>query len=74
MTDSKLNAKVKALTIRMPMTLHTELKNIAESKGWTLNDEINFRLRAFNLHEQMRTVATDVDDIKAMLRRAEAEK
>ncbi len=70
MTDSKRSTKTIALTLRLPLSTHAELTDIAKAKGWSLNDEINFRLRSFSLHEQMRSVANDVADIKTILKRS----
>ncbi|MYM34897.1 Arc family DNA-binding protein [Duganella sp. FT94W] len=69
MTDSKKPKETHQTSVRLPHPLHAELKAVAESKGWSINDEINFRLRAFALHEQMLAVASDVTDIKSMVRR-----
>jgi hypothetical protein len=70
MNDSKTSTETRALTIRLPSQLHAELKGIAEAKGWSVNDEINFRLRAFAVHENLAAVAGDMADIKAMLRQS----
>lgn len=68
MTDTKKPKETHQTSVRLPHPLHAELKAVAESKGWSINDEINFRLRAFALHEKMMTVASDAAEIKAMVK------
>ncbi|MYM65452.1 hypothetical protein GTP45_01215 [Pseudoduganella sp. FT55W] len=69
MTKQKPPKDTHQTTLRMSKQMHSEIKDVADSKGWSVNDEVNFRLRAFSLHQQMLAVAADVTDIKAMLRR-----
>lgn len=66
---AKKSPSTKQTTMRLPLSLHAEIASAAEEKGWSFNDEVNFRLRAFSLDRDIKSVAQDVTEIKAMIQR-----
>lgn len=60
--------KTKAITIRLPLSLVAQLEIDAASQDWSVNAEINHRLRAGPLLDQLRSLTLEVAELRAMLK------
>ena len=49
------------------MALHAKLEEAAAINCWTVNDEINFRLRADPIVDQLRALASEMAELKKRL-------
>lgn len=56
------------LTIRISAELHAQLAAAAASQAWTINAEINHRLRAGPVLEQLQVLAAEIASLKALVR------
>ena len=59
--------KTKAITIRIPLELHAQLELDAAAQAWTVNAEINHRLRAGPILDQLRALTLEVANLKTMI-------
>jgi hypothetical protein len=59
--------KTKAITIRIPIDLHAQIAADATARAWTVNAEINHRLRAGPILEQLRALTDEVARLKAVV-------
>jgi predicted HicB family RNase H-like nuclease len=55
------------LTIRVSPELHQKLVAAAAEQGWTVNAEINHRLRAGPILEQLRSLTAEVARLRAII-------
>lgn len=67
MKITKQPLKTKAITIRIPLDLHAQLAADAAAQAWTVNAEINHRLRAGPILEQLRVLTDEVARLRALV-------
>jgi hypothetical protein len=58
----------KPITIRISLQLHAELAAAAAAQGWSVNDEINYRLRVLPVLDELKKMAAEIADLKALVR------
>jgi hypothetical protein len=68
MTPPTTHRRSKSLTVRVTPELHEELTAAASRQGWTVNEEINQRLRAGPILEHLQTMSAEIVELKAMMR------
>ncbi|RFP32451.1 hypothetical protein D0T21_09635 [Duganella sp. BJB476] len=69
MRISKPPQKTKPITIRLPLELYAQLEIDAAAQAWSVNSEINYRLRAGPILEQLRNLTGEVSQLKALVER-----
>jgi hypothetical protein len=73
MKIAKQPLKTKAITIRIPLELHAQLATDAAKQAWTVNAEINHRLRALPVLEQLRNLTEEVARLNAIIEKQKPE-
>jgi hypothetical protein len=73
MKIAKQPLKTKAITIRIPLELHVQLAADAAKQAWTVNAEINHRLRALPVLEQLRILTDEVARLSALLEKQKSD-
>lgn len=67
MKIAKPPQKTKPITIRLPLQLYAQLEADAAAQDWSVNAEINHRLRAGPVLAQLRTLADEVARLRAII-------
>lgn len=73
MKIAKSSQQTKQITIRVPLELYAQLEKDAAAQVWTVNAEINHRLRSGPILEQLRTLSNEVARLRELLERGQAE-
>lgn len=60
------------LSVRVSAQLHAELAAAAHENSWSVNAEINHRLRAGTVMAELRNLAAEVAELKAELRKTQS--
>lgn len=68
MTKTNTSTGTVPLTIRISTELHAQIAAAATSQAWTINAEINHRLRAGPVLEQLQALTGEVASLKALVR------
>lgn len=67
MKISKQPLKTKPITIRIPLELYAQLEADAAAQVWTVNAEINHRLRAGPILDQLRALTAEVAHLRSII-------
>lgn len=73
MKIAKPPQKTKPITIRLPLQLYAQLEADAAAQDWSVNAEINHRLRAGPILAQLRALADEVARLRAIIEKDKAE-
>lgn len=60
--------QTKAITIRLPLALLAKLQADADAQDWSVNAEINHRLRAGPVLDQLRSMSEEITELKSLVR------
>ena len=67
MKIAKTPQQTKQITIRVPLELYAQLEQDAAAQVWTVNAEINHRLRASPILGQLRTLTDEIARLRHLL-------
>lgn len=67
MKIAKAQQPTKQITIRVPLELYAQLEKDAAAQVWTVNAEINHRLRAGPIVDQLRALTAEVDRLRGIV-------
>ncbi|MQA39009.1 toxin-antitoxin system HicB family antitoxin [Rugamonas aquatica] len=68
MKKTKSETGTVAFTIRISTELHTQLVEAAARQAWSINAEINHRLRAGPVLAQIQTLTEEISTLKKLVR------
>jgi transcriptional/translational regulatory protein YebC/TACO1 len=70
MNIQKKKAETSKVSIRLPKQLHEELRTAAEANDWSVNSEINHRLRMVTSSAKLETLIKEIAELKSLLRQS----
>lgn len=73
MKIAKPKKKTTPITMRIADELHAELKADAAAQAWSVNAEINYRLRAGPMLNQLRALTDEVARLRAVIEKQKPE-
>lgn len=68
MKIAKPPQRTKPITIRLSLDLYAQLEADAAAQDWSVNAEINHRLRAGPVLEQLQVLTAEIASLKALVR------
>ena len=71
MKIAKPPQKTKPITIRLPLQLYAQLEADAAAQDWSVNAEINHRLRAGPILDQLRALTEEVERLRTIIEKPE---